>query len=147
MFIQSLVSCAIMHLQFCFWCLRYLPRGIGRNGGSQIPAMPSQTYRRVSCAFKNQRWGRACPALALPPGPPWFDRALLASLNHAWASFWDSTWLSLGRTGRQSSDYSDSSWPNKDLFEVRKVEKSLLYVFLGKIFICMRLFRCGPALR
>lgn len=105
------------------WCL---------HKHTEESAMPSRTR------------DEAKPALLWPP---WFDRTLLASLNHAWGNFWDFSWLSLGKTGRQSSDYSDSPWPNKDLFEVCKVEKFLLYVFLGKIFIGMRLFRCGLALR
>lgn len=96
--------------------------------------LPLQTYRKVSCASRNQSWGPACPALEFPPGPSWFDKALLSNINQTWASFREPTWLKFRQNSRQTSDYSDSSWPNKDLFEVSKVGKSLFDVFLEKTF-------------
>lgn len=107
---QSLVSCEIRQLPYYFKHLRHLPKGIGRNGGSQLPEDAALYKYTEESAVPSRTRDEAQPAplQSFHQGP--LDLTGLCSPKSTTPEPVSEILLgcSSGRTSRQTSDYSHS---------------------------------------
>lgn len=104
--------------------------------------LPLQTHGRVSYASRNKRWGPACPTLEIPPGPSllvWQSCGIqhqphLSGFPRTQADQPARPQIILTHLGHQRFGWSVLSW-------------EISWCLLKEDFICMRLLRCGLAVR